>query len=314
MLVLGGGLAGLIVGMYERRAVVVTDKIGFGVAGSDPLILLHKSPETERFLRDLGLGYNVVTKPIGYKWRGDVLEFKDLPSEAHDSLLLKKMVPAAALLASRAAGIDVVVHTPSRAIAGDSESEGSSYISYADVDSKDVARRLVEKVADRVTFGRVTAIYNAYVDIDFADGRKEAVSADKIVSTLPAPVFARLWAGFPAWRPPLSYAPLTFWIEAGAPPWWSDKWCVVYDCDEDSPACRISSSSGRTQYEVTGNYEAPAGCLATFAYPFGRIYQAGGGLDAPGNIVFVGRFAEWKYSVLVDDVLRRVWWGGVLDA
>lgn len=303
---------------------MVSDKVGWGVAGADPLVLLHDAPSTRRLVTDL-LGVTdvpVVEKPIGYivlDDRGaypDVVDSTHLTDKALDTLLMKKMIPWNIRRMASEANVDIAVSTPSRKIA-----ERTEAIRYISVDSREIVGALLDEVRHKTrAYTGVPVERIDEMEFHLADGSR--FGYEHLVSTLPAPIFYKLWQPRESpyhWSPSLNYLPVTFVVSKKRPHWLTDKWCVVYDARVSSPLVRIGLVADRVQYEVTGriNQEDSAARYwvnglepvpqGVFTFPFGRIVQDVKPLIEPTvRVTFLGRFAEWKYSVLVNHVLDKV--------
>jgi hypothetical protein len=87
---------------------------------------------------------------------------------------------------------------------------------------------------------------------------------------------------------------------------------IVYDARPQSPVSRTAQLGTQVQYEITGHISmrdqdvVPLVPSGQFPYPFGRIIQDTSISPPVPAIVFLGRFAEWDYRLLVDDILARV--------
>ena len=306
--VLGAGMSGLLWGYYHPDYRLVTDQLGRVVTGADPVVWLNDTDLTRKLLTDLGFLVRPVKKEIGYRCAGATRSFettaKDHPGLL-DDVLVKKMVPWEALDAARCAGIEVRVVTPSRTFTKD-----SGVLRYLDVDVKEVAARLVEAVKYRISIDRVL-----FVDADGIATESSGTNFlgyDRLVSTLPAPVFKRLWSGESV-MPRLHHCPVTFVVSAQKPEWWEDRYAVVYDADLDSPVSRVGRFGDTWRYEFTGrpdedtlNDYLPV-AEGRFVNPYGRIVQDVV-LEPPDpKITFLGRSAEWDYRGLIDRTLERVY-------
>lgn len=309
--IFGAGISGLLWGFYHPEYQIFTDRLGTVVTGAESLVWLNYTPLTDQLLLDLGMWPgNVVVKPIGYKMRVDsgfvVLFYEDAVRTGQmENVFLKKMVPWEALDSARAAGIEIKVSVPSRTITKD-----GSVLHYLDVDMREVADRLLARVRSRLREG--VAVCGISRDT-FETINEGTYDYQHIVSTLPAPVFVRLWDDEDCpWRPRLHYCPVTCVVSKRAPAWWDDRFVVVYDADPDSPVSRVGRFGDTWRYEFTGrpDDDTLSDYLPVengrFVNPYGRITQDVK-LESPDpKIQFLGRAAEWDYRGLIDRTLEKV--------
>ena len=307
--VLGAGISGLLWAYYHDDYVVITDDFGRLVTGIDPVVWLNDTDLTRRLVKDLGLRVEPVEKPIGYKIGDRVLDRievargdPDFLTSVLDDILLKKMVPWETLEASRGGQFSVRVRTPSRSLTKDSD-----VLSYLDVDMSDLVVRLVEAVTPRICCGQRIE----QIDASKMISESGSWEYEHIVSTIPAPIFARIWRGERG-LPRLHWCPVTFVISNRAPGWWDDRFIVVYDHDLDSPVSRVGRFGRDWRWEFTGRPDddtladylpIPNG---RFVNPYGRIVQDVRLVSPDPRILFLGRTAEWDYRGLIDRTLERV--------
>lgn len=306
--VLGAGISGLLWAFYHPDYGVITDQLGRAVTGADPVVWLNDTDLTRRLLVDLGLPVLPHVRSIGYRYEDWLVRSDEMPQRIADQIFLKKMVPWEAIDAAQAAGIKLSVQTPSRAITKD-----GGVLRYLDVDVKGVASRLVEEVSKRtkIHVARAKAVYEDVIELDDV----HELVYDRLVSTVPAPTFLRLWAGdVPGgWKKPrLHFCPVSFVVSQARPSWWDDRFALVYDADLDSPVSRVGRFGNTWRWEFTGRPDddvlndylpVPNG---RFVNPFGRIVQDVV-LESPNpKVTFLGRSAEWDYRGLIDRTLERV--------
>lgn len=303
--VLGGGISGLLWAYYHSEYVIITDQLGRALTGADPVVWLNDTFLTRQLLCDLGMRVQAEEGRIGYKHGAYVGPYR---VSLTDNVLLKKMVPWEMLETSRAAGIEVRVGTPSRQFTKDNET-----LRYLDVDMGSVGLKLYEELngQNRIFYDRIREIVGGPGGVDLI-GEECDYACDHLVSTVPAPVFGRLWYKNTAWQMPrLHYCPVTFVISQIAPKWWDDTFIMVYDADLDSPVSRIGKFGETYRYEFTGRPDddtlneympVPQG---RFVNPYGRIIQDVK-IEPPRNVTFLGRSGEWDYRGLIDVSLERV--------
>jgi hypothetical protein len=301
--VLGGGIAGLLWAYYHPDYVLVTDKLGWSVVGVHPLVLLHDTPLTRQLVCDVEMAVDsdaIAThnKRILYLTEdGSTAE----PTAEHlDAILLKKMIPWTSIRDVRLVGATLTIHSRAHI--------SRPHEPVIDVDIHGLIGRLVKAVTrrDQIVLHKVTKVWaNAFATENGTYG------FDHLVTTLPAPTFARLWQGPPTWTPVLNCVPVTL-VMSQAVPDGARKADIVYDARPQSPVSRTAQLGTQVQYEITGHISmrdqdvVPLVPSGQFPYPFGRIIQDTSISSPVPTIVFLGRFAEWDYRLLVDDILARV--------
>lgn len=291
-------MSGLLWAMYHSEYVVVSDKIGWGVVGQQPLILLHDAPSSRRLLEDLGLEVKPVTKPYGCLTDSGPKDVADATDDEVRRVVVKKMLPWDVLRTAEDAGVAIDVKVPFGL---------PREWTYLDVD----VNALVDLMVPR------TFVKQFVVEVDeeaFWTRDGKMYRYEHLVSTIPAPVFARIWRGAKiSGLDRLNYLPATF-VSSEKRPANLDRWCALYDARSDSVACRVGLVQSLAQYEVTGRVDedspevqslSPASG-GVFVNPFARIFGKGG-LKAPKNVTFLGRFAEWDHRVTIDKVLDKIY-------
>jgi hypothetical protein len=327
--VLGAGISGLLWAYYHSDFKIVTDKIGWSVAGVDPQLLLYDKPESRRLMFDLGLSYGLATKPIGCLTNsGRIVSPEQLTDAELEIILTKKLVPWNILRMAKMAGVTVEVSPPQRTF-GAGEADRVTYLTInveqviqSLLHSARQRRQILEGVRVRGigenTFGGQASEleFENCPNVNFCSPDYAEFEYDELVSTLPAPVFSKAWAGG-TWhgRPwSFNYSPVTVAVLKN----WDRSWnvrdyCFVYDAVPASPVSRLSSwQDGLVQIEITGAVSRGDMDIEIwnpsdmYIRPYGRIV-GDYNLSSPSpKIKFLGRWAQWNYSVYTHHVLRTV--------
>jgi len=313
--VLGGGISGLLWAYYHPEYVVLTDRVGRAVAGTDAMIWLNDTESTRRWLRDMiGPSAPMIIReqPIGYLSSqvgrvSGILRHDYVSDLMADEILLKKMVPWGMVFEASRLRIGLSVRTPSRKF-----TKNSGSIRYLAHSVSELGARLVESMSDRIKIARVSSISSDRLQVSGG----ESLEYDHVVSTIPAPVFCRLWSGdWPGGMPELHYLPVTFAITEKTPFWWDDRFAMIYVGDPSYPSVRVAVVGGPVErecvHEITGMVSEDflrqeLGAQETFVNPFGRIYQDIDLCSPSSKVRFLGRTAEWRYDGLIDKVLDQV--------
>ena len=307
--VLGAGISGLLYAFYHPEYSVFTDDVSQAVMGKDPQILLRPTDLAWKLLHALGFKLrevSSVTRPIGYLTDRGFVDAEDLTRGDVDTILKKKMVPWKLLRMAESIGAEIDVQTPSRKL-----SERTTHISYLDVNVRELLTRLLSSVESRNQLRYESRVES--IDRETFTVRQGKFPYEHVVSTIPAPVFAKLWAG--RWGQTFNSMPVTFAVRRAR---LATNACTVYDAREGSPFSRISrADKDRLRYEVTGvvdEKDLPEDDWEDlYVWPYGRIVQDVGIESPSSKITFLGRFAEWRYESLVHEVLEKIH-VGVLSA
>lgn len=292
--VLGGGLAGLIWGFYHSDYKIITDKLAWAVKGVVPKIVLYDNPETVRWVTDV-LGDPPQSYPlkIGYVLDdGRIHPEADLSDMNLRTIMEKKMRPWREI---RKTGF--VPATPAATMGyqvADVKRVGARNQPVIDTDAASLVAEMLRVVQDRgqISIGeRVTNI-----DYEQVWAGSCGFKYEHVVSTIPAPIFQRVWDGDPlGWH--LESIPLTMVMSERRPSWFEDEWQFIYDARTTSPVSRVTRLGEDYQYEITGYLSSMDWNLIelspkeVFPYPYGRI--VGGGVVSPHEkITFLGRFAQ----------------------
>lgn len=298
--VLGAGIAGLVWAFYHPDYKIVTDKLAWAVVGVVPKIVLYDNEVTKRWVWDV-MGEKPAARPlaIGYLLEDGSVHPESEITPRHGAIIMdKKMRPWGTI---RRAGYDP-------AIVGAKVGQRSAAV--IDVDAHSMVYAMTDEIVKR---GQIIAGSRVIMINDGAFGTSDGRvwPFEHIVSTIPAPIFQRLWCGGGLdWD--LRSISLTMVMSDHQPEWLTDEWHFIYDAREASPVSRVTRIGSRPQYEITGHlptYDADVFALRpsyVFPYPHGRLV-GGGPVQSPlGSIRFLGRFAQWDYRILTDTILEVV--------
>ena len=182
---LGAGIAGLAWGFYHPDYTIVTDKLSWSVMGSTPSVVLYDNPETIRWVRDtLGLS-EVPSVPlsIGYLTEDGYIHPEGALDEQERGVLFeKKMRPWMDIAASG-------YSDKTQRLGRFGARTGSALL----VDVKAVIDEMVRVVRGRGQIMEGERV--VFVDEHTFSTRERTRRYDHLVSTIPAPIFARLWGG-----------------------------------------------------------------------------------------------------------------------
>jgi hypothetical protein len=288
--IIGGGISGLLYAYYNRDFTIISPDLGGKLNSSmmENIIYLHATPETEEFLREIGMSYTKKTQMIKYLLGGRPL--KDLSIEDKIMFIRKKL------------------NDPNFMPEDLNLSTSDYYISVFEIDYRELLDRLMTGV---------THIDDSVIKITGKEIITEQTrySYDKLVSTVNAKIFWRLYD-----RPndkELRSEAITFVLcDKLYPELENCKFDLCYVADWDNKVTRVSKrrrdQTDSYLYEFSGKV-AEKNCLKYL--PEGskildyRVEENGLIFSdinniAPPNVLFLGRFATWNHADKQQDVIR----------
>ena len=267
--ILGGGMAGLIAAFYNPDFKIISPDIG----GQEPLgpRLIQKHPETHRLLRDLGFkDLEVKTAKIGFFYGGKL--HTTCPKKLRTEYYIKtrqvkpQEVPASIM------------------------SENKTSIEYYDVAWADLLAALYNSVKDRWMGEKVSKITKQKITTN--TGVKPY---KKLISTLPAPIFSKL--SFTKLSCDFSAIDKSFG-EASSIFSKTDFDYIYFPEKKISINRATKIDANKWLYEKVGRHDGMQ------IIPKAQIKQDAD-LDRMGNIKFIGRYAQWKHNVKIQQVVER---------
>lgn len=305
--ILGGGLSGLIAAKYNPEYTLLTYEFGgfidskFGRA----FVVLHEDDDMIDLFEDLQVDVFVKELKIAYysnSWPHGLIRSFDEPEQEHKfarKYVEEKLPP------SFQPGKDLELSAPGdewRALFVD-----GSIVDALKQDVDNVRTGLIENVREDVIEFRPSA------------GDTEELEWDSIISSVPAHVFQKMSDKDLDWS--LKHHPTTY-VEMDFIPqdYRTKPWNVLYAVDSMTPCHRIvrnmlsgnffGEALGKPTEDLSGSIELPAGTIPNSMYvdhmTNGIGVIADEDLDPPyDGIQFLGRYAQWRHDVLINDVLER---------
>lgn len=300
--IVGGGITGLIWAFYNPSYTIITPETG-GMFGKTNLIWLHDTSETRKLLKDLGWeNPSKMTKKsyIGYYRKGWIYEYQTL--DMNLVTIQKKMT-------EWNKPVDKTF-TPKTRDLSLSVIGGANYMNTLDVDLLEVVNRLSQKA--RMIQGIVSKINDKTIEVQTKNGQgveTTILEYENIVSSIPAPFF---WKGFGQSKE-FKGLPTTNIITPVKPETYDNRYEMVY-YDDTVPYSRVSFLGGKYAIEFTGiitkdEFVSKFPDLIVeeyFVVPNGRIFESSENISPGKNIIFSGRFAQWKYGITVEWVVKQV--------
>lgn len=297
--IIGGGISGLVFKYYHPEFTVITPETG-GLFASAHIAIIHDTLETRRFLKDLGYkGIDNFAKKsyIGYYSNGWI---QDNPTPEMKLLTIQKKMSL----------WNQPVNKNFRPESFDiSTSTSVNYFKTFNIEPRDVINSLKNSIdMSKVIQGKVVHIDDDNLTVEASDGTQETLEYDSLVSTIGAPIFWKLY-GQPKEFPS---TPVTNIITSERPRLFNDYYDSVY-YDDSVPYSRITHLTDKYAYEVTGvmtkedfiRLVDDVEDMQLFTIPFGRISSVSDNEPPNKKITFLGRFAQWKYSLVLEHTVKR---------
>ena len=295
--VVGGGVSGLIFAFYHPSYTIITPNIG-GLFASAYIAIIHDTSETRRFLTDLG--YQEVDKLhrksyIGYYVDGWI---RDYVSPSLNKLIIQKKMT----LWNEPVNKDFAPESMDM-----STSKTVNYFKTMDVQPAEVIEKL-KNTCKNIIEGTVIKIDDGYITYMDLSGSEHTLQYDSVVSTVPAPIFWKLYGEdrkFPSTF-------ITNVITDEKPEKFHEYYDVVY-YDDSVPWSRITHLHDSYAIELTGNLTdqeiatiLPGVRIKTVVrVPYGRISSVPDNTPPNDKITFMGRFSQWKFGVVMEHTIKQ---------
>jgi hypothetical protein len=181
-----------------------------------------------------------------------------------------------------------------------------NYFKTMDIEPGDVVRRLQEVGNQNIIKGKVLKITDDFITIE-ADGQTFDKPYESLVSTVAGPIFWKLY-GTPREFP---FTPITNVITDKRPELYHDQYDSVY-YDDSVLFSRITHLTQSYAIEYTGEMSdedvkilhPSTEIKATVRVPYGRISNVSNNTPPNEKITFLGRFAQWRYGITLEHVLK----------
>ena len=297
--IIGNGISGLVWKYYHPEFQIVAPTPPGGLYAKSHLVWLHDCFETRKLLNDLKIPFKTKKSKIGYyrdKWVGD-----NVTTDMNLLMIQKKMT-------EWDKPIDTTFIPKTRDLslsAGDVM--GTNYMNTIDADLEEVISKLNKNVD--VIDGLVTQIDETKFFVQTSkDGAGVHMEYDKLISTIAAPFFWKAWGT----EKELKCLPITNILIKEKPVMFDDRYEMIY-YDSSVPFSRISHIGDKYAIEFTGYITKEQfsdifpriDILEYFVVPQGRIFENEQNYPPTENIVFSGRFAQWKYGIVTENVISQ---------
>jgi hypothetical protein len=293
--IIGGGIAGLISAFYNKDYKIITDKIGGQMAmnNAGPRIL-EVNKYSDILLKDLGLNdCDIKTATIGYRINNKFVN--EINEDTRKQYYMKSRC------------LKDVSTVPSSIM-----SDGKNTIKYYDIEWDCILNKLTEAIFDNIIIGKVNIIDTnnniLLVNTDLKNPDIAYFEYDKIISTIPAPIFFRISNLNPLME--LKYAKKVFIILSND--YMNiDNYDYVYypeDKYEFHRATRLKNGRIALEYTTEHSYRSVLNKWNLFSnsyshIPIGQIIS--GKVQTIENVEFIGRYACWNHDIKTDDIVKK---------
>lgn len=309
-IILGNNISGLIWGFYHPDWEVIApiqDQKHDQYTNSN-MVWLHDTPETRKLCIDLGLrDLRPRRAHIGYWANSRITEI--LTPDIAQALISKKMNEWDKPIEER-----FIVSTKLSMTSEDSV----PFMNVLGIETWAIMSQLRKKV--RVTHGYAVEINGDKNLVGISNQPSSDKGCiwskyDKLVSTIPAPAFWKIWCcGLNGCAQAENFdgLPLTNIILNNKPPGYDDRYEMIY-YNEEFKWTRASYLNGKYGVEFTGvitldQFKEMYGDLIVMDYfvnPGGRLIpRPQGNLSPSSNIIFSGRFAQWDHNITTEYVVK----------
>lgn len=297
--ILGGGISGLLAAYYNPSFTIITKDVGGKLlTSSAPIIHLDVHLETEKLLQELGFSTDKRDIKLGYVV--DNFICGNISTAIKQKIIIKKMTDCHDLYE------DLPLNTLEVSLG-----TGSDVIQAYTVDHKAIIKVIEGKLRaeGRIVFGDIVELDDNYVMC-----QNGTFAYDKLISTMPANIFYRIYNGRYKLSPDFFRGIGTTMVIADRfPDSTYDSYDQVYNSDYKTKYNRIMKSNGNYYYEFTGRITPEeikqlmpknVSIIDFSIQPLTRVIS--NSVADYEKIKFLGRFAEWNHRIKTEHVLEKV--------
>lgn len=292
--IIGGGISGLIFAFYNNDYKIISKNVGGKLKNKfmKSTILLHDTPETRKFLSDLGLKKNKpIAQIINYYYKGELLESST--PVLNEIMTCKKLTSCMEL--------DDIQHKHNL-LDNTTLSYDDCYIPILEVDLNSVID-LLSKEAQCINEKVIKVNKNEIVTTN------QRYEYYNLISTIGAPTFWKL-NGF---ERNLKSLPVSF-VYSDTPPLKINKKDVnlIYFIDSNIKFSRVNRyEKNKYLYEFSGvitpkeikKFHSEINIIEYFVDKEGIIFTDLNNIP-PEKTRFIGRFATWNHEHKIQDTIR----------
>lgn len=289
--ILGCGISALCFAWYNREYTLIGEETGGRLNKQffKNIIYFHKTPDTVKFLEDVGVKYSTRTQLIKYLKDGKLTQ--NITKEDKIKMIKKKMDD------DKFEVRDVNLST------------NDYYITILEFSFEELIAKIKNVV--NIINDKIIRITEKEIITE-----KTSYEYSNIVNTLPADIFCKLWYKDKGLL--FKKKPVTFVLANTQPAELENQtYDMVYCIDNDKKYTRISKKPGEREeinllYEFTGvlskedalKYLPENSKILEYYIDYSGIIETNYNNFAPNKVLHVGRFAEFSHSLKQQDVLK----------
>lgn len=286
-IILGGGIAGLIKGYFNKEAVIITDQIGGQFSSKFQLgpKYLHVDEYSKRFFDELGIQPPIKKIKIGFFY-DDILHYEN--TDENRKRYFEKTRSGSG--------------EPYKSVMSGNQIEFDSF----NIDVNEIVDIIKEKIQNEIILERVSKINMIHNRV--LVGEKE-IEYDKLISTIPLNIFMFL-SGKPEIAKQYVSYPTTFVLNSSienCPFEDFEDIDYVYISESEYAFHRITNTSLGPVFEFRGDD------IPIMKNEIDRVVMKVGQLVhndikvSLKDVEFFGRYASWDHSLLTNILLKKIY-------
>ena len=296
--ILGGGVSGLIFKFYNPEFTIISPDVGGSLVHNNVFSVswIHDTKYTRKLLSDLKIVIDPYDVVMGYYYNGYV--HSGCPDEYKRKIILNKMTDITN---------DKLIENfeiPATILSVD-----SNIIKGLNLD--------IFTIFDKLDAGddMITATVKSITDTHITISTGEKLQYDKLVSTIPAPVFWKIYSDKNNQRgnsefEQFKFLPITIVDTFDKPLIFNAKYKLIYFAEDYSFNRILWKEPFSYSYEFTGKidnikkYLPNVKITSISKQHVGRLITCDN-VQPSDNITFLGRFAEWDHSNKIQHVAAK---------
>lgn len=296
--IIGGGISALIFKFYNPEFAIISPEVGGSLVKNNVFSVswIHNTKYTRKLLSDLKIVIDPYDVVMGYYYNGYV--HPSCPVEHKQKTILKKMTDVTT---------DELIEDfkiPDTTLSVD-----SNIIKGLNLDIFTIFDKL-ETGSDMIT-ATVKSITDTHIIISTGD----ELQYDKLISTMPAPAFWKIYSGKNNQQDNSAYnqfkfLPITIIDTFDKPLIFNAKYKLIYFAEDYSFNRILWKEPFSYSYEFTGKidnikkYLPNVRITSISKQHVGRLITCDNA-EPSDNITFLGRFAEWDHSNKIQHVAAK---------
>jgi len=284
-IIIGGGIAGLILGYFNPKVTIITENFGGQFSTPFPLgpKYIHKDRYSTRFMKELNLNPEVKTIKIGFYYN----------KRLHN----KNTIENREKYFKKTRSSEEIYKT--------SMSADLTEFEAFDIGPNEIIDILTKKIKNDILIKKVQKI-------NYSDKTLKTISSEKynkLYVTIPKNIFLFL-SGHPEIAKEFESHPTTFILVSKKNKYilkGFEKFDYVYFSEPKYPYHRVTKVEQGYVFEYRGDKIAKMkGEIDRHVMYVGQLIENQNKMKFE-DITFFGRYAEWKHGIKVNDLLKKIY-------